>query len=171
MLRSVVSNPEMRKSKAPALAPDRVSRSPGPGACPLFQRLRKLLWIHSAAFSAPSRLEIENLSGWWWGQEEPLRHKLCYSHCFTQTWIFVPWCKFWGVGANLFWTKEFWSEKNKIWDGKSGFPSCAFEHLPLPTTPHAGSLPMVGTNFKENFLGCLPVTEVKERAEMTCLGF
>ena len=28
-----------------------------------------------------------------------------------------------------------------------------------PTPSHIGSLPKVGTNFEENFLGCLPVTE------------
>lgn len=72
-------------------------------------------------------------------------------------------------GANLLWTKEFESEKNKIWDGKSGFCSCTFEHLPLTTsspTPHApfGSLPNIDKNFEENFSGCLPVTEVEENA-------
>lgn len=138
MLRSIVLTPEVRKPEAPA-PPPRVallgSLPWGSSFSPEALTSVHGSWSDSSAFLAPSRLEIGNLSGGSGGRRNLWDTSCAILIVFTQTWIFVLRCKLWDVGANLFWTKEFGSEKNKIWDGKSGFSSCSFEHLPLPTPP------------------------------------
>lgn len=89
------------------LFPEPVSRRPSRGHCA------------SPAETVPDQAglvpclggaETEPLSG----RKEPLGVSCAILTVFTQTWIFVLWCKFWEIGANLLWTKEFRSEQTKF---------------------------------------------------------
>lgn len=121
-------------------------------------------------FGAPSRLELENVSG---GSGEGaggtfetqavlaslflLKHESWFSDANFET--LVPICSE---------QKNFALKKTKFEMGSLAFlvallSICLSPHPPPP--PNVGSLPKVDANFEENFLGGLPVAEVKEDTE------
>jgi hypothetical protein len=123
---------------------------------------RKLPLIRAGGLPCPWQFRNRELVWVAVGQEEPLRSKLCYSHCFYSNMNLCSLMQIcWEIGANLLQTKEFWSEQTKFEMRSLAFlvailSICLFPHPPRWITPKGRR------NFEENFLGCLPVTEDKE---------
>lgn len=61
--------------------------------------------------------------------------------------------------------KNFRLKKTKFGMGSLAFLVALLSICLSPQPPNVGSLPKVDANFEENFLGCLPVAEVKEDTE------